>query len=90
MSRDLSHLMNGGRYDHIVLDVANGSRNFLLFLPIDADTAPLKAVIGYYSSVFALNAEGDAAVRDDQQHGLGKLPFLHASLDRLGVGKSVV
>ncbi len=46
-------------------------RNFLLFLP--ADTPELNAIMSYYSSTVALNAEGDGVLRDDTVQGLGRL-----------------
>jgi solute carrier family 25 phosphate transporter 23/24/25/41 len=47
------------------------SRNFLLFLPTNTQTPPLKAVLSYYSSTFALNAEGDTSIREETLEGLG-------------------
>jgi solute carrier family 25 phosphate transporter 23/24/25/41 len=47
------------------------SRNFLLFLPTNTQNPPLKAVLSYYSSTFALNAEGDTSIREETLEGLG-------------------
>ncbi|ATZ56259.1 Bcsal1 [Botrytis cinerea B05.10] len=46
-------------------------RNFLLFLPTTASTQPLKAVLSYYQSAVAVNAEGDTSIREDTLEGLG-------------------
>ncbi|CCD54608.1 similar to calcium dependent mitochondrial carrier protein [Botrytis cinerea T4] len=52
-------------------------RNFLLFLPTTASTQPLKAVLSYYQSAVAVNAEGDTSIREDTLEGLGtKTNFL--------------
>ena len=48
-------------------------RNFLLFLPTDTQTPPLKAVLSYYSSTYALNAEGDTSIREETLEGLGTI-----------------
>ncbi|ELR05808.1 hypothetical protein VC83_04415 [Pseudogymnoascus destructans] len=44
-------------------------RDFLLFLP--NDTPGLKAILSYYSSTVALNAEGDTQLRDEYIDSLG-------------------
>ncbi|KAM3065223.1 hypothetical protein ACMFMF_011349 [Clarireedia jacksonii] len=46
-------------------------RNFLLFLPTNASTPALKAVLSYYQSTVSVNAEGDTSIREDTLEGLG-------------------
>ncbi|KAL3421034.1 Calcium-binding mitochondrial carrier SAL1 [Phlyctema vagabunda] len=49
-------------------------RNFLLFLPTDSKTPPLKAVLSYYTSSVSVNAEGDTSIREETLEGLGTPP----------------
>ncbi|RFU31382.1 hypothetical protein B7463_g4949, partial [Scytalidium lignicola] len=49
-------------------------RNFLLFLPTNDDTPPLKAVLSYYTATVTLNAEGDTSISEDTLEGLGRAP----------------
>ncbi|PQE26919.1 calcium dependent mitochondrial carrier protein [Rutstroemia sp. NJR-2017a BVV2] len=46
-------------------------KNFLLFLPTNASTPALKAVLSYYQSTVSVNAEGDTSIREDTLEGLG-------------------
>lgn len=45
-------------------------RNFLLFLPTNANPG-LKAVLSYYSSTVTLNSEGDTSISEETLEGLG-------------------
>jgi solute carrier family 25 phosphate transporter 23/24/25/41 len=51
-----------------------------LFLPTDTKTPALKAVLSYYSSAVAVNAEGDTSIREDTLEGLGTSPQFLKSL----------
>lgn len=51
-----------------------------MFLPTDAKTPALKAVLSYYSSAVAVNAEGDTSIREDTFEGLGRPPQFLKSL----------
>ncbi|KAE9380458.1 mitochondrial carrier [Stipitochalara longipes BDJ] len=46
-------------------------RNFLLFLPTNANPG-LKAVLSYYSSAVTLNSEGDTSISEETLEGLGR------------------
>ncbi|KAH8803939.1 mitochondrial carrier domain-containing protein [Hyaloscypha sp. PMI_1271] len=46
-------------------------RNFLLFLPTNANPG-LKAVLSYYSSTVTLNSEGDTSISEETLEGLGR------------------
>jgi solute carrier family 25 phosphate transporter 23/24/25/41 len=51
-----------------------------LFLPTDTKTPALKAVLSYYSSAVAVNAEGDTSIREGTYEGLGRPPHFLKSL----------
>lgn len=48
----------------------------MLFLPTNTQHPPLKAVLSYYTSTFAVNAEGDTSIREETLEGLGTPPML--------------
>jgi solute carrier family 25 phosphate transporter 23/24/25/41 len=54
-------------------------RNFLLFLPTNAQ-APLKAVLSYYSSTVSVNSEGDTSIREETLEGLGRPPISYLNV----------
>lgn len=62
----------------ISLYLTTRTRNFLLFLPTNQQTPPLKAVLSYYSSTITMNAEGDTSVSEETLTGLGTSSFLTA------------
>ncbi|KAM0282832.1 hypothetical protein ACHAQH_002836 [Verticillium albo-atrum] len=45
-------------------------RDFLLFMPVHHGSAPLEAVLSYYSSIVTLTAEGDSMVSEETLEGL--------------------
>jgi solute carrier family 25 (mitochondrial phosphate transporter), member 23/24/25/41 len=51
-----------------------------LFIPTDTKTPALKAVLSYYSSAVAVNAEGDTSIREGTYEGLGRPPHFLKSL----------
>ncbi|KAG9228403.1 calcium dependent mitochondrial carrier protein-like protein [Amylocarpus encephaloides] len=53
-------------------------RNFLLFLPSNAQVPELKQILSYYSSTITLNAEGDTSISEETLEGLGRTSFLSA------------
>ncbi|KAM0335593.1 hypothetical protein ACHAQA_000641 [Verticillium albo-atrum] len=45
-------------------------RDFLLFMPVHHGSAPLEAVLSFYSSIVTLSAEGDSMVSEETLEGL--------------------
>ncbi len=60
-----------GHHDAAVPKLIIPTRNFLLFLPTNTQNPPLKAVLSYYTSTFAVNSEGDTSIREETLEGLG-------------------